>query len=73
MIIPQPKKPEKIGNIRKDFGIHNFGIYEEDFFRGQKLLIFMQYSYGRIKVKIREYHMILFQNLLIIIMNVFNH
>ena len=26
--------------------VHNFGIYEKDFFQGQKLLIVMLYLYG---------------------------
>ena len=42
------KKNSKIlvGPNIKDINIHNYGMYEENFFRGQKLLIVMPYSYG---------------------------
>ena len=43
MEIPPDAKEEEL--IDK-FNIHNFGMYVKDFFKGQKLLIVMLYSYG---------------------------
>ena len=41
----EKKNPKIIVNPR-DVNIHNQGMYEKNFFKGQKLLIVMPYSYG---------------------------
>jgi len=43
-IPPDAKEEELIGDGK--FSVHNYGMYEKNFFQGQKLLIVMPYSYG---------------------------
>ena len=43
--IPPDAKEEELTGDGK-FSVHNYGMYERDFFKGQKLLIVMPYSYG---------------------------
>ena len=43
--IPPDAKEEELTGDGK-FSVHNYGMYEKNFFQGQKLLIVMPYSYG---------------------------
>ena len=43
-IPPNAREEELTGNGK--FSVHNYGMYEKNFFQGQKLLIVMPYSYG---------------------------
>ena len=43
-IPPNAKEEELTGN--GSYSVHNYGMYERNFFKGQKLLIVMPYSYG---------------------------
>ena len=43
-IPPNAEEEELSGNGR--YSVHNYGMYERNFFKGQKLLIVMPYSYG---------------------------
>ena len=45
MEIPPDAKEEELTGDGK-FSVHNYGMYEKNFFQGQKLLIVMPYSYG---------------------------
>ena len=45
MEIPPDAKEEELTGDGK-FSVHNYGMYEKDFFKGQKLLIVMPYSSG---------------------------
>jgi hypothetical protein len=45
MEIPPDAKEEELQGDGK-FSVHNYGMYEKNFFQGQKLLIVMPYSYG---------------------------
>ena len=45
MEIP-PDAQEKELTVDGRFSIHNYGMYEKNYFKGQKLLIVMPYSYG---------------------------
>ena len=45
MEIPPDAKEEELTGDGK-FSVHNYGMYEKNFFKGQKLLIVMPYSYG---------------------------
>ena len=43
--IPPDAKEEELTGDGK-FSVRNYGMYEKNFFQGQKLLIVMPYSYG---------------------------
>ena len=43
-ILPDAKEEELQGDGK--FSVHNYGIYEKNFFQGKKLLIEMPQSYG---------------------------
>ena len=43
-IPPDAKEDELTGNGK--YSVHNYGMYEKNFFQGQKLLIVMPYTYG---------------------------